>query len=44
MSNPAGGTPTPDWEEVLSAAARRQRLLPEAVLVGGTAREDRGGG
>lgn len=37
MSNPAGGTPTPDWEEVLSAAARLQRLLPEAVLVGGTA-------
>ena len=37
MSNPASGTPTPDWEEVLSAAARLQRLLPEAVLVGGTA-------
>jgi hypothetical protein len=27
----------PDWEQVLSAAARLQRLLPEAVLVGGTA-------
>ncbi len=27
----------PDWEEVLSSAARRQRILPEAVLVGGTA-------
>lgn len=27
----------PDWEEVLSAAARLQRILPEAVLVGGTA-------
>ncbi|HOC01549.1 MAG TPA: nucleotidyl transferase AbiEii/AbiGii toxin family protein, partial [Verrucomicrobiota bacterium] len=27
----------PDWEEVLSAAARLQELLPDAVLVGGTA-------
>jgi len=27
----------PDWERVLSAAARLQRILPEAVLVGGTA-------
>ncbi len=27
----------PDWEEVLSAAARLQRLFPDAVLVGGTA-------
>jgi hypothetical protein len=27
----------PDWEAVLSAAARLQRILPEAVLVGGTA-------
>lgn len=27
----------PAWDEVLSAAARLQRLLPEAVLVGGTA-------
>lgn len=27
----------PDWEEVLSAAARLQRILPEAVLVGGSA-------
>ena len=27
----------PDWEQVLSSAARLQRLLPEAVLVGGTA-------
>jgi Nucleotidyl transferase AbiEii toxin, Type IV TA system len=26
-----------DWEQVLSAAARLQQLLPEAVLVGGTA-------
>jgi hypothetical protein len=28
---------SPDWEEVLSAAARLQRILPDAVLVGGTA-------
>ena len=27
----------PDWEHVLSSAARLQRLLPQAVLVGGTA-------
>jgi hypothetical protein len=27
----------PDWERVLSAAARLQRLLPKDVLVGGTA-------
>lgn len=27
----------PDWEVVLSAAARLQRILPDAVLVGGTA-------
>lgn len=26
----------PDWEEVLSAAARLQEILPDAVLVGGT--------
>ena len=29
--------PFPDWEVVLSAAARLQRILPDAVLVGGTA-------
>ena len=29
--------PLPDWELVLSSAARRQRILPDAVLVGGTA-------
>ena len=29
--------PFPDWETVLSAAARLQRILPDAVLVGGTA-------
>ena len=27
----------PEWEQVLSAAARLQRILPAAVLVGGTA-------
>jgi len=32
----AAGT-LPDWERVLSAAARLQALLPGAVLVGGTA-------
>ena len=36
MSKPAA-TPRPDWEQVLSSAARLQQLLPEAVLVGGTA-------
>lgn len=29
--------PTPDWNEVLRAAARLQALVPDAVLVGGTA-------
>jgi hypothetical protein len=33
MSN----TELPEWERVLSSAARLQRILPEAVLVGGTA-------
>ncbi len=28
---------SPDWESVLSSAAHLQRLLPDAVLVGGTA-------
>lgn len=27
----------PEWERVLSAAAHLQRLLPDAILVGGTA-------
>ena len=27
----------PEWEELLSSAARLQQILPEAVLVGGTA-------
>jgi hypothetical protein len=29
--------PLPDWELVLSSASRLQRILPDAVLVGGTA-------
>ena len=29
--------PLPEWDLVLSAAARLQRILPDAVLVGGTA-------
>jgi hypothetical protein len=29
--------PLPDWDAVLSAAARLQRIIPDAVLVGGTA-------
>ena len=37
MPKPADGTSGPNWEQVLSAAARLQQLLPEAVLVGGTA-------
>jgi hypothetical protein len=31
------GSESPDWEEVLSSAARLQSILPGAVLVGGTA-------
>lgn len=37
MSGPIASGAQPDWERVLSAAARLQALLPEAVLVGGTA-------
>jgi hypothetical protein len=29
--------PLPDWDEVLSSAARLQQVLPDAILVGGTA-------
>jgi hypothetical protein len=29
--------PLPDWEQVLAAAAHLQRIVPDAVLVGGTA-------
>lgn len=32
-----GSTVLPDWEQLLSNAARLQRVLPDAVLVGGTA-------
>lgn len=34
---PKPTAPLPDWELVLSSAARLQRILPDAVLVGGTA-------
>ncbi len=34
---PKSIAPLPDWELVLSSAARLQRILPDAVLVGGTA-------
>ncbi|MFN0315891.1 MAG: hypothetical protein ACKVQA_12745 [Burkholderiales bacterium] len=34
---PKNTAPLPDWDLVLSSAARLQRILPEAVLVGGTA-------
>jgi hypothetical protein len=27
----------PEWERVLNSAAQLQRILPEAVLIGGTA-------
>ena len=37
MSKSTGTGAQPDWEQVLSSAARLQRLLPQAVLVGGTA-------
>ena len=33
----AKAKPLPEWERVLSAAAHLQRIVPEAVLVGGTA-------
>ncbi|MDR1920913.1 MAG: hypothetical protein LBS31_04120 [Candidatus Adiutrix sp.] len=34
---PKNTAPLPDWELVLSSAARLQRILPGAVLVGETA-------
>lgn len=37
MSRSAAPATLPDWEQVLSAAARLQTVLPGAVLVGGTA-------
>ena len=33
----ATNAPLPDWERVLSAAAHLQAIIPQAVLVGGTA-------
>ena len=35
--NTANTAPRPDWELVLSSAARLQHILPDAVRVGGTA-------
>ena len=43
MSKPIDRKAPPDWEQVLSSAARLQRLLPEAVLVSGTHAHARGG-
>jgi len=37
MPNRKNKAKLPDWENVLSSAARLQRILPDAVLVGGTA-------
>ena len=37
MSKPIASRVPPDWEQVLSSAARLQRIVPDAVLVGGTA-------
>ncbi|MCL2660916.1 MAG: hypothetical protein FWD64_10445 [Acidobacteriaceae bacterium] len=34
---PNNTSPLPEWEQVLSSAAHLQRILPDAVLVGGTA-------
>jgi hypothetical protein len=34
---PKNTAPLPDWELVLSSAARLQRILPDTVLVGETA-------
>ncbi len=34
---PKRTAPLPDWESVLSSAARLQQIIPDAVLVGGTA-------
>ena len=34
---PKNTVPLPDWERVLRAAAHLQAILPNAVLVGGTA-------
>lgn len=34
---PKPTAPLPEWELVLSSAAHLQQILPDAVLVGGTA-------
>ena len=34
---PSNTSMLPEWEQVLSSAAHLQRILPDAVLVGGTA-------
>jgi hypothetical protein len=34
---PSSTSELPEWEQVLSSAAHLQRILPDAVLVGGTA-------
>ena len=34
---PSNTSKLPEWEQVLSSAAHLQRILPDAVLVGGTA-------
>ena len=34
---PSGTSELPEWEQVLSAAAHRQEIFPDAVLVGDTA-------
>jgi len=37
MSNQRNSKSLPEWERVLSSAARLQQIFPDAVLVGGTA-------
>jgi hypothetical protein len=34
---PSSASELPEWEQVLSSAAHLQRILPDAILVGGTA-------
>ena len=42
MSKRTADAELPDWERLLSAAARLQEIVPGAVLVGGTAAALRG--
>ena len=37
FGKPMSNDNLPEWEEVLSSAARLQRIVPNTVLVGGTA-------